>query len=85
LKGFRDSLSSPALAREAIMAAKEILLKKYVVRLSGEERERLETLIRKGKSPAREKPIQQRRKSTSNAHSRFRINSKPNLGNFAPP
>src|SRR5262245_44416137 len=25
----------------------------YVVRLSGEERERLETLIRKGKSPAR--------------------------------
>ncbi|HEY6259766.1 MAG TPA: hypothetical protein VIY51_28650, partial [Xanthobacteraceae bacterium] len=35
------------------MAAKEILVKKYVVRLSGEERERLETLIRKGKSPAR--------------------------------
>src|SRR5262245_52215992 len=41
------------LAREAIMAAKEISVKKYVVRLSGEERERLETLIRKGKSPAR--------------------------------
>src|SRR5262249_54675258 len=40
------------LAREAIMAAKEISVKKYVVRLSGEERERLETLIRKGKSPA---------------------------------
>src|SRR5262249_57949384 len=35
------------LAREAIMAAKEISVKKYVVRLSGEERERLETLIRK--------------------------------------
>ncbi|MGB7097458.1 MAG: hypothetical protein WBD95_01650, partial [Xanthobacteraceae bacterium] len=35
------------------MAAKEILVKKYVVRLSGEERERLETVIRKGKSPAR--------------------------------
>ena len=35
------------------MAAKEILVKKYVVQLSGEERERLETLIRKGKSPAR--------------------------------
>ena len=35
------------------MAAKEILVKKYVVRLSGEERERLETLIRKGKRPAR--------------------------------
>ena len=34
------------------MAAKEILVKKYVVRLSGEEREQLETLIRKGKSPA---------------------------------
>src|SRR5215831_8338451 len=32
------------LAREAIMAAKEISVKKYVVRLSGEERERLETL-----------------------------------------
>src|SRR3954469_11803585 len=35
------------------MTAKEISVKKYVVRLSGEERERLETLIRKGKSPAR--------------------------------
>jgi hypothetical protein len=35
------------------MAAKEISVKKYVVRLNGEERERLETLIRKGKSPAR--------------------------------
>ena len=35
------------------MAAKEISVKKYVVRLSGEERERLETLIRKGKSAAR--------------------------------
>src|SRR5437870_7714410 len=35
------------------MAAKEISVKKYVVRLSDEERERLETLIRKGKSPAR--------------------------------
>src|ERR1017187_5125782 len=52
LKGFGDSLSSPLLAREAIMAAKEISVKKYVVRLSREERERLETLIRKGKSPA---------------------------------
>ena len=35
------------------MAAKEISVKTYVVRLSGEERERLKTLIRKGKSPAR--------------------------------
>ena len=34
------------------MAAKEISVKKYVVLLSGEERERLESLIRKGKSPA---------------------------------
>ena len=34
------------------MAAKEILVKRYVVRLSADERERLEALIRKGKSPA---------------------------------
>ena len=34
------------------MASKEISVKKYVVRLSGEERERLEALMRKGKSPA---------------------------------
>jgi transposase len=34
------------------MAAKEISVKKYVVRLSGKEREQLEALIRKGKSPA---------------------------------
>src|SRR5258707_13320013 len=34
------------------MAAKEISVKKYVVRLSREERERLEALLRKGKSPA---------------------------------
>ena len=41
------------LAMEAIMAAKENSVKTYVVRLSGEERRQLETLIRKGKSPAR--------------------------------
>src|SRR5471032_2901429 len=35
------------------MASKEISVKKYVVRLSGEEREQLETLLGKGKSPAR--------------------------------
>jgi hypothetical protein len=35
-----------------MMAAKEISVKKYVVRLSDEERERLEALIRKGRSPA---------------------------------
>jgi hypothetical protein len=34
------------------MAAREISVKKYIVRLSGEEREQLETLIRKGKSAA---------------------------------
>src|SRR6478609_2908820 len=37
---------------ERIMAAKEISVKKYVVRLSGEEREQLEALISKGKSSA---------------------------------
>src|SRR3981189_291332 len=35
-----------------MMAAKEISVKKYVVRLSSEERERLEALLRKGKNPA---------------------------------
>jgi hypothetical protein len=34
------------------MAVKEISVKKYVVRLSGEERDQLDRLIRKGKSPA---------------------------------
>jgi hypothetical protein len=33
------------------MAAKEISVKKYIVRLSGEERERLEAPLRKGKRP----------------------------------
>src|SRR5882724_8939933 len=37
---------------EATMAAQEISVKKYVVRLSADERERLEALMRKGKSPA---------------------------------
>ena len=35
-----------------MMAAKEISVKRYVVRLSVDEREQLEALIRKGKSPA---------------------------------
>src|SRR5258705_2970373 len=35
-----------------MMAAREISVKKYVVRLTDEERERLEALIRKGKSTA---------------------------------
>jgi len=34
------------------VAGKEIEVKKYVVRLSGEERERLESLVRAGKRPA---------------------------------
>jgi hypothetical protein len=50
LKGFCDSLWSRHGRR--LMAAKEISVKKYVVRLSGEERDRLEALIRKGKGPA---------------------------------
>jgi hypothetical protein len=41
------------------MAAKEISVKKYVARLSGEEREKLEALIRKGKSPA-QRPLKAR-------------------------
>jgi transposase len=39
-------------ATEAIMAAREIIVKKYVVRLSGEEREQLAALTRKGRGPA---------------------------------
>ena len=35
------------------MARKEISVKKYIVRLSTEERQLLETLIHKGKGPAR--------------------------------
>jgi len=37
---------------ELIRGGKEIGVKKYVVRLSSEERERLESLVRAGKSPA---------------------------------
>jgi hypothetical protein len=44
--------SSTVRTTEAIMAAKEISVKKCVVRLSPDEREQLEALIRKGKSPA---------------------------------
>jgi transposase len=35
------------------MAGKDIAVKRYVVRLSAEEREQLQALIRKGKSPAK--------------------------------
>jgi len=52
LKEFSDSVLPPLMAAEGIMAARENSVKKYVVRLSGEERERLEALLRKGKSPA---------------------------------
>src|SRR5438132_12504049 len=34
------------------MAAKEIIVKKYVVRLDGDEREQLAALTRKGRGPA---------------------------------
>jgi hypothetical protein len=47
LKKFGDPLPSLPLAMEAVMAGKEISVKIYVVRLSGEERQQLETLIRK--------------------------------------
>ena len=40
-------------ATEASMAGKDIGVKKYVVRLNAEEREQLQALIRKGKSPAK--------------------------------
>src|SRR4029077_1320 len=52
LKGFSDSLLPPQMAAEGIMAAKENSVKTYVVRLSADERARLEAVIRKGKSPA---------------------------------
>jgi transposase len=39
---------------DSIMAIKEIVVKKYVVRLSNEERAQLQELIRKGKSPAKQ-------------------------------
>src|SRR5580658_9080533 len=42
-----------ALATEAGMAGKDISVKKHVVRLSSGEREHLQALIRKGKSPAK--------------------------------
>src|SRR6476646_9706180 len=41
------------LATEAGMAGKDISVKKYVVRLSAGEREHMQALIRKGKSPAK--------------------------------
>src|SRR6266699_4887396 len=40
------------MAAEGIMAARENSVKRYVVRLSADERKQLEALSRKGKSPA---------------------------------
>jgi hypothetical protein len=48
-----DSLLVVIRASEAIMARRDIAVKKYVVRLSAEEREQLQVLLRKGKGPAR--------------------------------
>ena len=45
--------SGNQLGRGVIMSTRENAVKKYVVRLSAEERVQLERLIRKGKSPAR--------------------------------
>lgn len=42
------------MAMEAIMAAKAVSVKKYVVRLRKDERARLRELIAKGKSPAKQ-------------------------------
>src|SRR5208282_6064247 len=51
-KGFNDSLSIAIRAMEEVMAAKAPSVKRYVVRLSAEERQQLEAMVRKGKSPA---------------------------------
>jgi hypothetical protein len=53
LKGFDDSLLPRFERRREIMAGKDIAVKKYVVRLSAQEREQLQALVRKGKAPAR--------------------------------
>jgi hypothetical protein len=52
LKGLGDSLPFAILATEGTMAGRAASVKKYVVRLSAEEREQLAALLRKGKSPA---------------------------------
>jgi hypothetical protein len=51
LKGCVVSLLSLNRATEAIMAAEEISVKKYVVRLNADERQQLRELIQKGKGP----------------------------------
>jgi transposase len=52
LKALCDSLLSQQLATGTMMAGKEIAVKKYVVKLSEDERHQLNELIRKGKSSA---------------------------------
>src|ERR1700674_777576 len=52
MKGFCDSLLSQQFATGTMMAGKEIAVKKYVVKLSEDERLQLNELIRKGKSSA---------------------------------
>ena len=51
-KGFNDSLAVAIGAMEAMMAAREPSVKRYVVRLSAEERGGLEAMIHKGRSSA---------------------------------
>jgi hypothetical protein len=46
-------MASHLVGRIDSVSAREIAVKKYVVTLSAEERERLQTLIRSGKHPAR--------------------------------
>jgi transposase len=52
LKGLCDLALSQQLATGTMMAGKEIAVKKYVVRLSEDERHQLNEMIRKGKSSA---------------------------------
>jgi hypothetical protein len=53
LKGLDDSLSPRFERRRESVAGKDIAVKKYVVRLSAQEREQLQALVRRGKGPAR--------------------------------
>jgi len=48
-----DSLTPSSRPREALMAREEIGVKRYVVRLSGEERSQLESMLRKGEHAAK--------------------------------
>jgi hypothetical protein len=62
------------------MAAKDISVKKYLVRLSGEEREQLEALIRKGKSAAQR--LLKARISTSTRACTVGLRPKPTCRNI---